>query len=312
MRWPLARKGREPGWLVIDLRPGELSFVHGQYVPGAGAAIDLCGVRALEGAYEGAPHAARELEIDRYHCSTLLAAGEYQLLLVDAPNVPQSELKTAIRWRIKDMLDYHVDDATVDVLAVPSNPAGGERARAMYAVVARNETIQACVARFDEAHIPLSVIDIPELAQRNVAALFEQDDRGLAMLYLGQDHGLLTINYRHELMIARRIEVGVGELAASGSQRVEHFQRVLLELQRTLDHFDRQYAYAPVAKLMLAPEPEETGLLEYLAGNLDLPVERVHLSGAIAFGARADLDAGEEWRLFHLIGAAFRHESKDL
>jgi MSHA biogenesis protein MshI len=312
MRWPLARKTREPGWLVINLRPGELSFAHGQYAPGAGAAIDQCGVRALAGEYEGVPQAARELEFDRYQCSTLLTAGEYQMLLVDAPNVPQSELKTAIRWRIKDMLDYHVDDATVDVLAVPSNPSGSERARAMYAVAARNDTIQACIARFDDAHIRLSVIDIPELAQRNLAALFEQDERGLAMLYLGHDHGLLTINYRRELMLARRIEVGAGELAASGSQREEHFQRVLLELQRTLDHFDRQYAYAPIAKLLLAPEPEETGLLEYLAGNLDLPVERVHLSGAIAFGARADLDAAEEWRLFHLIGAALRYESKEL
>jgi hypothetical protein len=63
---------------------------------------------------------------------------------------------------------------------------------------------------------------------------------------------------------------------------------------------------------MLAPDPEETGLLDYLAANLDVPVERVRLSGAIAFGARAELEPEEEWRLFHLIGAALRHETKAL
>jgi MSHA biogenesis protein MshI len=103
-----------------------------------------------------------------------------------------------------------------------------------------------------------------------------------------------------------------GLVSAAGAVRDEQFQRILLELQRTFDHFDRQYNYVPVAKLMLAPDPEETGLLEYLAANLDLPVERVRLSGAISFGARAELEPREEWHLFHLIGASLRHEAKAL
>jgi len=313
MKWPFARGTREPGWLVVSLRPGELSFVHGQYAPGGESVVDRCGTHALEGEYQGIERLTKELGFDRYQCLTLLAPGEYQMLQVEAPNVPRTELKTAIRWRIKDMLEYHVDDATVDVLEVPRNPAGGERGRSMYAITARNEVIQACIGRFEAARIPLSVIDIQETSQRNVAALFERDDRGLALLYLGDDQGLLTINFRGELVFARRIEVGKQALASSsGNVREEQFQRILLELQRTFDHFDRQFTYVPIAKLMLAPDPEETGLLEFLASNLDVPVERVRLSGAIAFGSRAELEPQEEWRLFHLIGAALRHESKAL
>ena len=313
MKWPFTRSAREPGWLVVGLHPGELNYVHGRFVPGAAAVIDQCGTRSLDGEYEGAERLAKDLGFARYQCSTLLAPGEYQIMMVDAPNVPQAELKTAIRWRIKDMLDYHVDDATVDLLAVPPNPAGAERAQSMYAVTARNEVIQACIGRFDAARIPLTVIDIPETSQRNVAALFERDERGLAMLHLGRDQGLLTINFRRELMLARRIEVGMQQLtSASGAAREEQFQRVLLELQRTFDHFDRQFAYVPVARLLLAPEPENTGLLEYLAGNLDLPVERARLAAAIDFGSAAELEPEQEWRLFHLIGAALRHESKVL
>jgi MSHA biogenesis protein MshI len=313
MKWPFARATREPGWLVVSLRPTELSFVHGQYAPGGASVVDRCGTRALDGDFAGVERLAKELGFERYQCSTLLAPGDYQLLLVDAPNVPPAELKTAIRWRIKDMLDYHLDDATVDVLEVPRNPAGGERGHSMYAVTARNNIIQSCIGRFEAAHIPLSVIDIEETAQRNVAALFERDERGLALLHLGEDQGLLTINYRQELVLARRIEAGMRPLLErDGPGREEHLQRVLLELQRTFDHFDRQFAYVPVAKLMLAPGPEDSGLLEYLAANLDIPVERVRLSGAIAFGARAEPEPEEEWRLFHLIGASLRHEAKAL
>jgi MSHA biogenesis protein MshI len=313
MKWPFTRSSREPGWLAVSLQPGELSYVHGQQAPGGAPTVDVCGTQVFAGDFEGAQHLAKEHGFSRYQCSTLLSPGEYQMLLVEAPNVPQAELKTAIRWRIKDLLDYHVNDATVDVLAVPPNPAGGERAQSMYAVTARNDLIQACIGRFETARIPLTVIDIPETSQRNIAALFEHDDRGLAMLYMGGKEGLLTINFRRELMLTRRIDVGLQDLAsASGTAREELLQRVLLELQRTFDHFDRQFAYVPVAKLMLAPDPEETGLLEYLAGNLDMPVERVRLSATIEFSARAELEPREEWRLFHLIGTALRHESKAL
>ena len=313
VKWPFTRSKHQPGWLAVSLQPGELSFVHGHQAPGGTATVDVCGTQVFEGEFEGAQQAARGLDFDRYQCSTLLSPGEYQMLLVEAPNVPQAELKTAIRWRIKDLLDYHVNDATVDVLAVPPNPAGDERAQSMYAVTARNDLIQARIGRFESARIALAVIDIPETSQRNVAALFERDDRGLAMLYMGSNEGLLTINFRRELMLTRRIDVGLQKMAsASGAAREEQFQRVLLELQRTFDHFDRQFAYVPVAKLMLAPDPEETGLLEYLAGNLDMPVEWVRLSAAIDFGARAELEPQEEWRFFHLIGAALRHESKAL
>jgi len=313
MKWPFARGEREPGWLGVSMQPGELGYVHAQYAPSGESVVERCGTYALDGEFAGLDRLAKELGFDRFQCATLLGPGDYKLLLVDAPNVPRTELKTAIRWRIKDMLEYHVDDATVDVLEVPRNPAGGERGHSMYAIAARNEVIRSCIDRFESARIPLSVIDIQETAQRNVAALFERDERGLAMLYLGNDQGLLTINFHGELVFARRIDVRMPELvAASGAVRDEQFQRVLLELQRTFDHFDRQYTYVPVAKLMLAPDPEETGLLEYLAANLDVPVERVRLSAAISFGARAELEPREEWQLFHLIGASLRYEAKAL
>ena len=309
----LLRRGAAPGWLAVELDADRVRLAH-VVANGGQPVVEFAEEREWDPAEpKSLERAAREFGVKRFRCTTILKPQEYHILLVEAPAVKPEELKAAVRWRIKDMLDYHVDDATVDLLAVPPNPAGGERAQSMYAVAARNEVIQACIGRFDAARIPLTVIDIPETSQRNVAALFERDERGLAMLYLGREQGLLTINFRRELMLARRIEVGAQELvAASGAAREELFQRVLLELQRTFDHFDRQFAYVPITKLMLAPDAEETGLLEYLAANLDVPVERARLSAAIDFGSGAELEPEQEWRLFHLIGAALRHESKAL
>ena len=99
---------------------------------------------------------------------------DYQLLLVEAPNVPAAELKAAVRWRMKDMLDYRVDEATVDVLDIPPDPAAGGRSR--FDVRGRGaQRGRPAVHRALRVGrpFPLSVIDIAETAQRNIAALFE-------------------------------------------------------------------------------------------------------------------------------------------
>ena len=310
MKWRAAKKKkREPGWLVASLRPQELAIVHGRIGSNGKARIGKLASRELEGDYAGAERLSREWHLERYRCATLLEPGDYQLLQVEAPNVPPAELKAAIRWRIKDLLDYHVDDATVDVLDIPPDPTGAVRTHSMYAVAARNDAVQACIERFGAAQIPLSVIDVAETAQRNIAALYEDEGRGAGMLYLGQDSSLFTINYRRELYLARRFDIGYNQVTTA-SEREDALNRIAVELTRTLDHFDRQFGYVVVNKILLGPEPEDSGLLDYLPLVLDLPVERVDLARTLAFDPGALPDSRGEWQHFHLIGASLRQGSK--
>lgn len=313
MRSFFARRSREPGWLAVSLHAGGLSFAHGVSKPGEKAAIRDCGSRSLEEGAKDLERVAKELGLERYQCLTVLPPPDYQVLLVDAPNVPPAELKTAVRWRIKDMLDYHVDDATIDVLDIPVEASGTARGHSMYAVAARNDVIQACIERFTAARIPLSVIDIAETAQRNIAALYEPADRGVALLYVDKAHALLTINFRGELYLARRIDVSVDQLLnPPAGNPDEIMNRVLLELQRSFDHLDRQFPFVSLAKLLLGPEPRHTGLAAYLAANLDLPVEPVRLADVLTLDPSLVLEGDAAWRLFNVLGAALRNEVKGL
>jgi MSHA biogenesis protein MshI len=304
---------KEPGWLAIALGESQLSYVHGRYDPSGRSAIARYGSAPLDAKPGAVERLAKDLHFERHQCATLLRPGEYQMLVVEAPTVPQAELKSAIRWRIKDMLDYHVDDATVDVLDIPPEAGQGTRSHSMYAVAAKNEVIQGCVKTFEAAQIPLSVIDIPEIAQRNISALHESEGRGAALLYFNDEFGLLTITCKGDLYLARRIEIGMRQILGAGPEaRAELFGRVVLELQRSFDHFDRQYHFVPVAKLLLGPEPEDSGLYEHLKGNLDMPVERIDLAACLSFNGQGEPDAQTQWRLFHLFGASLRHEAKAL
>lgn len=303
-------RGAAPGWLVVELGD-KVSLTHVRH-EGARAVAEFAEEREWEPKEpRSLERIAKEFGARRFACTTLLKPSEYQILLVNAPAVKRDELKPAIRWRIKDMLDYHVDDATIDVLDIPVDPGGASRSHSMYAVSARNEVIQRCIERFTKAGVPLSVIDIVETAQRNIGTLLETAGRGLALLYAGATQSVLTINFRGELYLARRIEAGADQLAEEGS-RDGALNRILLETQRSFDHLYRQFPFVNVARLVLGPEPAPTGLRDYLGANLDLPVEPIKLGDLLGLPAGGAPDDAAAWRLFHVIGAALRHETKAL
>jgi MSHA biogenesis protein MshI len=232
--------------------------------------------------------------------------------MVDAPNVPREELKAAIRWRIKDLLDYHIDDATMDVLDIPVDADAAAKSHYMYAVAAKSEIVQAQVTRFQRAKIALTVIDIPETAQRNIAELYETADRGIGMLSFDRAGGLFTLSFEGELYLARRLDLSWSQLAgAQESQRQAYFERIGVELQRALDHFERQYQNITLSELVLGPMPEDIGLLAFLSSQLYLPLRQIDLADALQF-VGDDMGVDAQWQLLRVLGAALRVEAKAL
>jgi MSHA biogenesis protein MshI len=305
------RAKKSDGWLTVTFLRDGVCAGRVRRVRDAKAVVELSAFYPSDTSYspDTLERINKDLRAANYRCSTVLSGGEYQLLTVDAPNVPQDELKTAVRWRLKDMLDFHVDDATIDVLDIPIDSGAVSRSHSMFAIAARNALIQSRQALFGEAKLQLQVIDIPEMAQRNISTLLETEGRGLAMLSFDADGGLLTITYKGELYLSRRIDVTVAQLMERDPDRLQNlYDKITLELQRSLDHFDRQFNYVNVLKLLLAPTGAQ-GLHGYLASNLYMPVEAMTLDDVFDLSNAPDLqDAAQQQRFFLTLGAALRHE----
>jgi MSHA biogenesis protein MshI len=252
--------------------------------------------------------AGKELHAASYRCTTVLGGGDYQIMSVEAPNVPREELKAAMRFRLKDILDFPVDEATFDVVEIPLDPNAAVRPQgSVFAVAARNAVVKARQQMFQRARFELDTIDIPEMAQRNVSSMLEPDGRGVAMLSFGEDGGLLTVSWRGELYLSRRIDVTLAQLL-DGDQERQHgaFDKITLELQRSLDHFERQFSFISVAKLVLAPSGA-SGLQEYLSANLYTRVETLDLGSLLDLHRVPELlGAAAQQRFFVAIGAALR------
>jgi MSHA biogenesis protein MshI len=208
------------------------------------------------------------------------------------------------------MLDFPADTATIDILTIPVDKSAAGRVPSLFVVAARNSTIEARQTLFADAKLEMRIIDVPEMAQRNLSALLAPEQRGLAMLSFSNDGGLLTITYNGELYLSRRLDVTLGQILEPDHDRKHaSFDKITLELQRSLDHFDRQFNFVSVARLMLAPTGA-TGLEEYLSANMYMPVETCVLADMLDLAEVPALaDPAEQQRFFLALGAAMRvHE----
>jgi MSHA biogenesis protein MshI len=250
-----------------------------------------------------------ELDLNSYHCTMLMKQGEYQIFQIEKPNVPDNELKQAIGWKLKDMIDYPVEQATIDVINIPADDSKSNRQSYVYAVSAKNLLIGDFMQKFtDIAKSGLEVIDIPEMAQRNIASYIEEENRGLALLSINKNGGLLTFTANKALYHARQIELNTDAISSENSeQKSSIFERFSLEIQRSLDNFERQFPQLAINRLVLAPFVGREDFYDYLTSYLYIKVERLDLADIFDFEGSAKLNTLESQALFFpALGAALR------
>jgi MSHA biogenesis protein MshI len=302
----------KPGWLVVAQDGHGLRWLHMTHAAGEKP-------RVL--AWESLPGSSDILQqirvmtavgrLKRYRCLAVLKTDEYQIVQAELPNVPDDELRQALRWSIRELVDYPVEEAGADYVGVPFDKSRGGVSRAAYVVCARRAVLGRYVGAFESVKARLHVCDVPEMAHRNLAALCGVEGKGVALLGVTPDYCLLTFTLDGALCMARRIELGLASmLAADDAQRAQQFDRILLEVQRSLDAFERQFHFAPLSRLLVSPLPDSIDLMPFLVDNLDMKVESLDLGEIMDLSAVADLLAhpAQLAACLTLLGAGLRNE----
>ena len=205
----------------------------------------------------------------------MLDPGGYRLLLVEAPDVPADELRAAVRWRIKDLIDFHIDDAVIDVFEMPPHARGGPH-RMMYAVTAKAEVVKREIERIESAGLKLDVVDIPELSLRNIATLLESDQRGAAFLYLSERRSTLLLVRQGVLYLRATSRPAWRRWRRPASCGPISSQGLALEVRRSLDYFESHYEQTSIQQLHVSGL--EAADREAIARELGLAVREVDLT----------------------------------
>jgi MSHA biogenesis protein MshI len=289
------------------MREGRVDFAHLRREPGRKPVV-LLADSVEKGADDAATLIAlkKPMRLASYRCTVLLRHGAYQLIQTEAVEGAPDEAREVVRWKLKDQVEFPVDTAAVDLLPIPSEG----RSPQVFAALSPESIIAPLVQAFQAAKVPLTAIDLPEISQRNLAALFEDGGRGLATLIFDDDEGLLTFTLNGELLVVRHVEITARQLiTADEERRGMLFERIALDVQRSLDNFDRSYSSIQLAHLLVASIPGVDGFLSYLRANLTVPVVPLDLSGVMDLGAvPAMLDPLRQFQCLRTLGAALRDE----
>ena len=259
--------------------------------------------------------ALRSAELPRLPISAVLSSEEYQLALVETPEVPPAELRAAMRWRLKDAIDFRVEDAVIDVFEVPDQNRGGN-GRMMYAVAAR----RSAVDRYADTLMGMptfDVIDVPELCLRNLASLLPAATAGVALLHLGETRLSVVLVRGKTFYLARQMNLTVGKSAdRAGSPPPGLVDRidagaVVLELQRSLDYYERHFDQPPITRIALSPAgPRASDLAQELGRETGFEVMTLDLNTLLS--CARPIEAENQAACLLAVGAALREEHRSL
>lgn len=218
----------------------------------------------------------KSMDLEGKQCSFVLNRKDYNLHLVEAPEVEASELRAAVRWKIKDLLDMKVEDAAIDVFQVPKDAYRGRDM--VYVVASLNAKIRNIVSMVTESGLELAVIDIPELVMRNLSSLYIEDENGVAFMDLRRNGSTMNISRNGELYLSRRINTQLDPDVMGAPDWESLKDRLVLEIQRSLDYYESQMGQYSINRIIISQRQHDgVALAEALNNMLTAEVSVLNL-----------------------------------
>src|SRR3954463_4960672 len=254
-----------------------------------------------------------EFELRKVPVTAVINANDYQIAQVQAPDVPRAELRAAARYSMRDAFDFPIDTATLDVFDLPEQTSSGDR-KMCFAIATRDDAVEKMTGVFEKHFRKFDVIDIPELCQRNLAALLPQDAKGVAFLLIRDAFAQLGLTRRGMLYVTRRFEFRErGDLNGDSEEESHELpldpQMLSLELQRSLDYYESHFDETAIADLFIAPAGMRANLMAAeLGASTGLRISMFNIHDLVDVSFSAEIPDG--WLGCMAIGAALRARTK--
>lgn len=210
-------------------------------------------------------------------CSMVLHPVYYNLLLAERPAVEKDELASALRWKLKDLLDYPVDQAAIEYFLLPDDAYRG-RQKMVYAAALRKSTLHSLVDPVEDCGLKVDCVEIAELAMHSVVSRLPAEAGGIACVQLHEGEGFINLVEDGAVYLSRRLDVGLDAYVADGDNS-QFFETLYLEIQRSLDFYESQLGKGIITQLLYSPAlPANAPIGEFLSMQLGLNVAALDFS----------------------------------
>lgn len=357
MRWPWQSRSSKDQF-IVSWSSGTFAYVRAQVKADGLFEVTQLGVeRQGEDSLEDFVRRLQSLGLKGLAAKVMLRPEQYQLLQIDAPPVPPEEVRSAARFQIRDMVNVHIDDITLDVMQVGDGQQKGPSH--LFVVAAKNEVVREVMTLGESLNWTVPVIDIQETAQRNLHSALAKRDGHLeradaALIITDERQAVLTISANEELFFSRRLDLpqgfltmawgegqdvevdapsdaftpvgeyvpdyavgGVshgadysGAVTTAGSVDDERVQRFVVEVQRSLDLWDRTWSSMPLAAIRVFAGERSAALANWLSRELGQTVTAIDV--ADQFSGLQAMPMADQLVCLPLLGVLLRTETRKL
>jgi len=229
----------------------------------------------------------REHQLDEIPCNLLLSPDEYQLTQIDAPEVSKQELSSALRWQIKDLIDFHIDDAVIDHIELPNHSASGKKQ--LLVIASRQSIIQTYVDLLQAANCNLTSIDVAVQAARNIISHLHVDNNSVGLLNLWDSQSKISVLLDNDIYINRSSSIGSQSLSFVTEEDINSqsiLDSLVLELQRTFDYYEGHSRQAAITHLVIINNGQTVNTLDQLIQQrLGVECINVNLKDAVTISS---------------------------
>lgn len=231
-------------------------------------------------------------------CSIILSQSLYQILLMDAPDVAEQEMAKALRWQLKGLIDYPLNDVVIDSFIVPPHGAG-QRRKKVFCAVSLQSALLTKLKLFEDCALKVPSVSVAEMALSHLIAL-EPLAVAAPSIVISFDEEVcqLHVYYNGDLYLLRTLSISPTIIYPNSSAN----QDMLLEIQRSIDYCLMELKIPEPKQVLFTPNfYEATDLLTFLHTELDKEVKLLEAGNLFSTSAIApDIIA----QSFYAIGGA--------
>ncbi len=253
-------------------------------------------------------------KLNNADCHFILNQDDYELQLLETPQVEESELREAVRWRLKDLIHTPIEEIALDIFPLPDDAYRG-RMKMIYAVVAQKKAIEVALDFIAQVGLSPNVINIPEMALRNIAMYIPEMEFGtVALLKMHATQGAMLMYSCDALYLTRQIDFGFSSFAKQeGAFSLDNeviVERLSLDLQRSLDYYESQLGKGVTSKIYVLPmENEQVNFEDELQNSLHTPILHFDCREFLPMQEGASPSVREQAFCLPVIGAVLRKET---
>ena len=140
----LGGKRGDKGLVGIEASADGIAVAHIVNNPKTGLSLKRCEFIDTTGKGDKAQVLSKkiaEFDLEGIKCNWVLQPANYSLLLIEAPNVPDEEMREAVRWKIKDLISVPVESVVIDVFHLPDDGTRSGK-KMIYVVAAEKANVQ--------------------------------------------------------------------------------------------------------------------------------------------------------------------------